>query len=124
MLLCIVLSWIHNWYRCTAAESVSFSALKRVSSFHYEVIAGFASRGSSLFEGVTAEDVNFGEFFGNLKSYFESEREKAESDVEQTRKDAKAVLVRATWIGNMALLCVVVSFVLLLVFALRNIAFL
>ncbi len=58
--------------------------------------------------------MNFGEFFGNLKSYFESEREKAESDVEQTRKDAKAVLVRATWIGNMALLCVVVSFVLLL----------
>jgi small-conductance mechanosensitive channel len=124
MLLCIVFSWIHNWYRCTGAENVYFAAQQRVSSFQHQVNAGFADRASGLFEGVTAEDVNFGEFFALLKSYYRSESEKADSGVEQTRKDAMAVLVRATWIGNLALLSVVVSFVLLLVFALRNSAFL
>lgn len=124
MLLCIVLSWIHNWYRCTAADRLLFAAQGRISSFQHQVNAEFAGRGSALFEGIMAEDVNFGEFFSLLKSYYVSEAKKAESSVEQTRQDAIAVLVKATRIGNAAFLCVVVSFVLLLVFALRNVALL
>jgi len=124
MLFCIVLSWLHNWYRVAEAERIYLVGQKRVTGFQHEVNAGFANRGSSLFEGVTAEDVDFGEFYNLLKSYFKSESEKAISSVGQTFKDTKAASVRAIWLGNLALLCVVVSFVLLLVFALRNVAFL
>jgi hypothetical protein len=87
-------------------------------------LLGFAGRGRVLFEGVTAEELNFGDFFNALKSISVAEAEKAESAVEQMKKDATAVLVRTTWIGNVALFCVMFSFILLLVFALKNVAFL
>ena len=124
MLICIVFSWIHNWYRVTVAERIYLMGQKRVGAFQHQVNAGFADRGSRLFEGITAEDVDLGEFYGLLKSYSRSESEKASSVVDQTLREAKAELVKAIWIGNLALLCVVVSFALLLVFAIRNVAFL
>jgi hypothetical protein len=124
MLLCIVFSGIHNWYRCAAAERVFLGVQRRASSFRHQVNARFAARGSGLWEGVTAADVNFGEFFDLLKSYWKSESDKAESEAEQTRKELIATLVKAIWIGNVAILCLVVSFVLLLAFALRNVPFL
>jgi hypothetical protein len=83
MLFCIIFSWIHNWYRVTVAERVYLMGQKRVSAFQHQVNAGFANRGSKLFEDVTAGDVDLGEFYGLLKSYSRSESEKAISSVER-----------------------------------------
>ena len=124
MLLCILLSWIHNWYRCRAAERLLFAAQDRISPFQHQVNAEFSGRGSALFEGVTAAELNLGEVFDALKTLSVAEATKAENSVEQMRKGAIAVLVKATWIGNLAFLCVMVSFVLLLVFAVRNVTLL
>src|SRR5208282_759104 len=37
MLVCIIFSWIHNWYRVTVAERVYLMGQKRVSAFQHQV---------------------------------------------------------------------------------------
>jgi hypothetical protein len=121
MLLCIILSWIHNWYCYTAGWRFECLAWDRVTSFRQEVFARLTSRASKLMEGVAAEDVNLGDFFGLVSTVGQEESKKAQKNVQEHLSQAKVVLGRASWLGNTAFLAVILAFTSLLVFAVKNI---
>lgn len=121
MLLCIIVSWIHNWYCYTAGWRFQCLAWGRVTSFRQGVFARLMSRASKLLEGVAAEDLNLGDFFGLISTVGQKESKKAEDSIQEYLSRAKVVLGRALWFGNAAFLAVVLAFTSLLVFAVKNI---
>jgi hypothetical protein len=104
MLLCIVFSWVHNWYLYAATTQLQFSAWGRAISFRRRTLAEFMNRGSKLFEGVTAEELNFGEFFGLVSKIANEESKEALGDTNEYNDKAKAILRHASWLGNTAFL--------------------
>jgi hypothetical protein len=121
MLLSIVLSWIHNWYCYTAGWRFQVLGWSHLTSIRQEGSARLMSRASKTLEGVTAADLNLGEFFDLVSTVGQKESKKAQDSVQENLSQAKIVLVRASRLGNVAFLAVILAFIFLLIFAVKNI---
>jgi hypothetical protein len=124
MLICMGLGWLHNWYLTAAMDKLLLGTVSWDTSFQHEENARFAKRASALFEGVSAEGLDFGEFYALVARYLEMEGKKEIDSASKFRDSAKDVLTRASRLGKLAPIAAMVSFVLLLCFAIVNISLL
>jgi len=124
MLVCILLSWYHNLYRCASVERLSIAGLQTLVGSRFVVTQTFMSRASSVFKDVKAEDVNLGEFFELGAAHMKQLSKDSVEQVEKFVKDATRISRHADTLGSLALLSLIVAFILLIRFAIKNIGLL
>jgi hypothetical protein len=124
MLICMGISWLHNWYLNAALDNLLLGSVSWDTSFQHVENARFAKQASTLFEGISAEGVDFEEFYALIARYLETESKKETDRASKFRDSAKNVLTRASSLGNLAPIAAMVAFTLLLSFAIVNISLL
>jgi hypothetical protein len=124
LLVAIFLSWLHNRHRGFVIESLTFSVAARATSYYENQRVFLLKHAASVFKGVEIPDLDLSGFFFDVSKL----STKASVDAEGVR-DRMGQIAVSSWtmarkLGDGAMLSIGLAFILMLCFAMRNVALL
>jgi hypothetical protein len=120
LLVCIVLCWVHNLYRSLSVETVSAVVAKRVEAMQHELSSGLISRVGILFTTMETPVAGLGNLFSALSVVMKTENQKSLEGATAFSKELERLSRWGMRLGFLAFLSIVLAFVFLLLFAIKN----
>lgn len=124
LLVCIVLSWLQNLYRCAAVDNLTAITSTNVVARQRSWESRLATRAAGVFKGMESPPGGFGDLFSAVGRYLSGLSTKQQKDLPDYVKDLKRFSRVAAFIGALALLSIILAFAFMVVFAIKNAALL
>jgi hypothetical protein len=124
LLLCVVLSWIHN-----LARSKSLVGIFSLESAKASVLVNhkrhlIMERTKKIFENSKTPEIDLGQFFTDVSAFFKAQSDKSVKSLDECLESFKRAERKALRMGGLGWLCIIIAFVLLMIFTLKNLALL
>jgi len=123
LLLCIFFSWLHNWYRTSAADRLSTLAAVRAQIHENDAYALIFHKLGSIFKGAEITewpDIDLNKILSVISDHMKKQADESAKNLDEYRAAVTAVSKTADRLGNLAMGSIFLGFLLLLVFAIEN----
>jgi hypothetical protein len=118
MLLCILLSWLHNAHLGNSLDNYSSAATRTIFGSRFAVVQNVMTRISA--EVQQSEESAKAAPFDALSSQMKQSSEEAVNETRKFSEQADRAHQSASRMGTLAILSIEIAFVLLLIFAMKN----
>jgi ABC-type transporter Mla MlaB component len=124
LLVCIVFSWLHNFYRSSSVEHLSAANTANITAMQHALSADLIQRAAILIGAMETPSAGLGNLFAVLSLMVKAENKKSLETVPEFVKGLRRYYNVSTTLGFLALLSIVTAFALMVFFATKNASFL
>ncbi len=124
LLLCVVLSWIHNLARASSLVGIFSLEGAKASVLINHKRHLIMERMKKIFENSKTPEIDLGQFFSDVSVFFKSAGDESLKSFDNCLERFNHAERTALKMGGLGSLCIIISFVLLMIFTLKNLALL
>jgi hypothetical protein len=120
LLVSIVLSWLHNFYRCSVVDNAMAASATFVTSVQQALASQLATRAADLFKAMDSTGAGLSDFMALGSTSLQDLSKKTREDGKEFVKGFQRFHIISSAVGFLALLSIILAFWLMIQFALRN----
>jgi hypothetical protein len=120
LLVSIVLSWLHNFYRCAVVDHALAASSAYASSVQQTMASQLITRAAGLFKAMESPGVGLSDFMALGSNFFEDLSKKTRDGGAELAKGMKHFYLVSAILGSLALLSIIMAFWFMIQFAMRN----